>query len=291
MVEMRIHVSFQSPRRIFGGVALAIALSWLAGCASLVRPSAGPEEPPFTVDILSAPVSATDGSAFQIWGERLSERDWNHYECAAVAEHSGTAICLFAHSMLMRQIFASAVWDVEGPRGGNRRDGSILGIDLRHRDLEAFAERRCMDAVSNHYVCNPAERAFLFAVMPRLEAELGAQSVIAAPWGNMGIIEHELLHAQYFSDEAYRDAVTQFWHKSLNSKQRNAFRSQLHGLYDSSNEDLMINEFQAYMAQSRDVDWLTEFRARHREGLIEALAAKGLRPNLMTFRSEGQGRH
>ena len=53
----------------------------------------------------------------------------------------------------------------------------------------------------------------------------------------------------------------------------------------------VINEFQAYMAQSRDVDWLTEFRARHREGLIEALAAKGLRPNLMTFRSEDQGRH
>jgi len=255
---------------------------WLAGCSGL-KVEAAAEKPLFTVELHATPVSATDGTAFRAWGERLRQRQWNHYECAPVAGHSGTALCLFSHSMLMRQIFAAAVWDVEGPRKGDRRDGSIQGIDLRFRDLEAFAERRCLEIPSRGPACSPVERAFLLEVLPRLETELGATSVIAAPWGNLEIIEHELLHAQYFSDDAYRNAIGEFWHRSLNVRQRNAFRSHLHGLYDSANEDLMINEFQAYMLQSHEVDWLPGFRDKHRQPLLDFLIAKGLMPTKVVF--------
>lgn len=60
-------------------------------------------------------------------------------------------------------------------------------------------------------------------------------------------LAHEIRHGRYFTEPSYRAACTDFW-RSLSSGQRAAFTAMLavHG-YDSEQEDLMINETQAYL--------------------------------------------
>jgi hypothetical protein len=62
------------------------------------------------------------------------------------------------------------------------------------------------------------------------------------------ILRHELSHAAFFTDPRYAALARQFWMTDLNEKERAAVRDFLAEQdYDRTNEDLMINEGQAYL--------------------------------------------
>lgn len=62
------------------------------------------------------------------------------------------------------------------------------------------------------------------------------------------ILHHELSHGEYFSNPAYVAYAHQFWTTILNAAERDAVRKHLRSeAYDSSLDDLMENEAQAYL--------------------------------------------
>jgi hypothetical protein len=66
---------------------------------------------------------------------------------------------------------------------------------------------------------------------------------------NVGIVSHELSHAQFFNLPEYRQAVRTYWMQMSEEDKsivRKALSQSVVG-YDASDEELMMNEFQAYM--------------------------------------------
>jgi hypothetical protein len=60
---------------------------------------------------------------------------------------------------------------------------------------------------------------------------------------------HEASHGIYFTQEKYRDFVKSFW-ESLEERERDLWRLYMSiSAYDPGDEDLMMNEFQAYFTQ------------------------------------------
>jgi hypothetical protein len=92
------------------------------------------------------------------------------------------------------------------------------------------------------------------------------------------VVSHEILHAQYFTTPAYRDAIDAYW-KGLTRPQRDEVRATLAGIYNVNDEELMQNEFQAYVLMSgADRARLYGFLDEHRAAMLERLAARGVQP-------------
>lgn len=72
------------------------------------------------------------------------------------------------------------------------------------------------------------------------------------------ILRHELGHGEFFSNPVYADFVRRFWSEALSVEQRAAFRHFLGGLnYDTANEELMLNEMQAFLMFTPDERYFT----------------------------------
>jgi len=67
------------------------------------------------------------------------------------------------------------------------------------------------------------------------------------------ILRHETSHGEYFTNDAYRHYCEQFWKYGMSDRERELFRKFLAASgYDAANEDLTINEMQAYLMFSPD---------------------------------------
>jgi len=67
------------------------------------------------------------------------------------------------------------------------------------------------------------------------------------------ILRHELSHGEFFSNPAYADYVRRFWQANLTEKERTGMRRFLGSQeYDVADEDLMLNEMQAYLMFTLD---------------------------------------
>jgi hypothetical protein len=97
------------------------------------------------------------------------------------------------------------------------------------------------------------------------------------------ILRHEISHGVYFTDPAYRAYTTRFWAEAMSEAERAAFRKMLAGEgYDTSNEDLMRNEMQAYLVHTTDRRYFDPTRlgidaAGLRRRFIEGMPAGWLR--------------
>jgi hypothetical protein len=69
-----------------------------------------------------------------------------------------------------------------------------------------------------------------------------------------GTLLHEAMHGVFYADAAFAERCRAFWRDSLDDAGRDAWRAFLNGLgYDAANEELCINEFQAYMCTERQL--------------------------------------
>jgi len=67
------------------------------------------------------------------------------------------------------------------------------------------------------------------------------------------LLMHELSHGEFFTNKAYRDYCMDFWHFKMSETERKAFREMLlENSYDVRNEELCINEMQAYLMNTPD---------------------------------------
>jgi hypothetical protein len=149
--------------------------------------------------------------------------------------------------------------------------------DLLH--FYAALDRAC---VANAALCPDAPERAMRALLERAWA--GKPRFVLLTFSHAGgipddeVVSHEILHAQYFTMPAYRQAIDAYW-RGLSEAQRAAVRAVLAGGYDTSNEELMANEFQAYVLMSgAERSHLRELLAEHRAPLLQLLAARGAQP-------------
>ena len=68
------------------------------------------------------------------------------------------------------------------------------------------------------------------------------------------ILAHELSHAEYFTNDTYREYCNNFWNEVMTPDDRKGFTNFLRwDYYDITNTDLTINETQAYLANTCDM--------------------------------------
>lgn len=67
------------------------------------------------------------------------------------------------------------------------------------------------------------------------------------------VLRHELSHGLFFTNRAYRDHCWRFWRERLSEDERDKLRRMLAGLnYDAGNEELLVNEAQAFLMHTPD---------------------------------------
>jgi hypothetical protein len=145
-------------------------------------------------------------------------------------------------------------------QAGEDFDSFYYGHDYRAADLARFFAT----AEADQTVLDPDETAlkrFLAADGMLRPGAVGA--VISVPplsgqppvdaEARATILRHEVSHGVYFTDPAYRAYTARFWAEAMTEAERVAFRKMLAGEgYDTSNEDLMRNEMQAYLVHTPD---------------------------------------
>jgi hypothetical protein len=88
------------------------------------------------------------------------------------------------------------------------------------------------------------------------------------------IVAHEIQHATYHLDPDIRATVGAFWSSAVPDADKAAIRATLGRIYNSANEALMIDEFQAYILQpAAENAVLGAFVATYRAPLLAALLA------------------
>jgi hypothetical protein len=94
------------------------------------------------------------------------------------------------------------------------------------------------------------------------------------PAARAAILHHELSHGEYFTNAIYARFVSTIWQDVLTQDERAQFRTYLgtEG-YDTSLEDLMINEMQAYLMYTPDLRFFDPTRLAITPGRFAAIRA------------------
>ena len=81
----------------------------------------------------------------------------------------------------------------------------------------------------------------------------GGSEPPVSPLARQTILMHEISHAEFYTNPLYRNWCRKFWREVLSDRQRNAMQAFLvRSGYDAENEELMINEAQAYLLYTPD---------------------------------------
>lgn len=208
-------------------------------------------------------------------------------ECRPVSQAPEVVFCNSDSRATMNRIFYRTECFLNGPFGNSPGtviandvvgSGAIAGYALRRADFVHFfeaASRRCK--LEPSACLTQKEQAFHDTVLaPLLQRE--ADFVVLAGDDSPGTFSHEMLHAQFFLDGAYADAVIKYW-RSLTAAERQQVRDLLAPDYNVSNDRMVADEFQAYVLEHDSV-WglLGSVVERHRDALRQALAEAGLIP-------------
>ncbi len=168
---------------------------------------------------------------------------------------------------------------------------NIGGTDIRSEDLQRYYRSvgsHCQCAcptgegcATGNYCLDATEQEMYDRVIAPAEARNQPFVVIMAPYEYGIIVEHEVLHAQYFNDTAYRSAVDDFWANSMTTGERSSVTAALGDNYDRNDAYLIRNEFQAYALKSEGSPFESISRT-YRVRLMAHLAARGVQPVLLS---------
>jgi hypothetical protein len=299
--------------RVLGG--LAVVLAACGGAPSLPRapdrtgPGAGSclwtgRSPCLS----STPVSVRRG--VHAWADWLARFGAEHgdalelgaTECRWISELDGVLLCGSADTESMNRMFSRASLFVEGGFGTSsgtvrtrgrayrRSVANVGGHDLprnhpdpeRH-DLEDYFQELDGACARAHDLCPDAPEQAMRDLLTTAWA--GRETFVVITFAAdlrmhlADVLSHEVLHAQYFTDARYRTAVLRYWDGLSESPQRQAIRRALSYSYDIGNEEVIRNEFQAYVLMIQNPgNPLARLRSQHRTALLRELAAEGVAP-------------
>jgi hypothetical protein len=156
---------------------------------------------------------------------------------------------------LLRQV-GSAVLYIDlssGPLLGGpaRGDAADVQDEIRRRMGKAAVGGACYqvsqlaDVAGSHSVPEP-ERAFLDTL--RAQGAAGTDAVILfTAAATREELEHELMHALFYSEPGFRDAVSRVW-DGLGQAERDFVQKSLGATYGLGQRELLLQEFAAYAA-------------------------------------------
>jgi hypothetical protein len=162
-------------------------------------------------------------------------------------------------------------------RNGDTAETYYYGHDYRGSALERFFALAARDGLS----LTPEEAWVRDQLaLARRQAPDGEVALIslAAEGGLMdaatraAILRHEIGHGHYFTLPAYAEHVRQVWQTGLGDPERAAFRRFLASEgYDPEDEDLMMNEAQAYLLHTPDPRFFSAAQLGMEEASLDRL--------------------
>lgn len=152
----------------------------------------------------------------------------------------------------------------------------IGGHDIESKDLLAFyqqVKQHC--STHEEYCLTDNEASFHAAVITPLENRHAPFVIISFSVQSAArpeeVVSHEYIHAKYFLDSDYHAQITAYWNQVLNTQQRAEIRHKLQEIgYNAANEDLMRNEFQAYILMDYAEDSLLSSLTPHYRKQLQA---------------------
>lgn len=88
--------------------------------------------------------------------------------------------------------------------------------------------------------------------IPQIQDRKADEPMVTAG-ARYAILLHEMAHAEYYTNDHYNKFCLRYWQTVLTDEQRELFRRFLRGYnYSTDNEDLVINEMQAYLMFTPD---------------------------------------
>lgn len=236
--------------------------------------------------------------------DRMPREGDLHYECEALPALPTTMLCIFNMRLLMNAALTRASYYSENEKRvlsdaemlEEVKSSRALGFNLSAPMLEDFQARRdrsreflaSRPSFAVTEALGPVESVFLLTEN-RFEEEFALPFTAAYPSGYLitaaadddliTLLGHELQHAQFFHDEAFRDVVERYWRDATTAADKDSFRAALKGAYDVENPRIVLDEFQAYMLMEEPtLSALIPLAQRHREPLRRALEAAGVAP-------------
>lgn len=123
--------------------------------------------------------------------------------------------------------------------------------ELRLRQL--LLDARSLSAQASAFVAQGLQSVVTFTATqtddPRTPQDEGIDAT-----RRESVLRHELSHGLFFTDRRYREHCWRYWRERLSEEERQLFRSvfaRLH--YDAGNEELMVNEAQAFLMHTPDM--------------------------------------
>lgn len=123
--------------------------------------------------------------------------------------------------------------------------------ELRLRQL--LLDARSLSAQASAFVAQGLQSVVTFTATqtddPRTPQDEGIDAM-----RRESVLRHELSHGLFFTDRRYREHCWRYWRERLSEEERQLFRSVLARLhYDAGNEELMVNEAQAFLMHTPDM--------------------------------------
>ncbi|MGZ5279816.1 MAG: hypothetical protein ACXWC9_07740, partial [Pseudobdellovibrionaceae bacterium] len=86
------------------------------------------------------------------------------------------------------------------------------------------------------------------------------------------IVGHEINHASFYLQPNYKNSVLDFWQKNVSSTDKSKIRSILGKLYNAKDDNIIVDEFQAYLTQMDEKNNpLAEFIPKYKRKLMKNL--------------------
>ncbi len=180
---------------------------------------------------------------------------------------------------------------------GAELDSFYDGHDYRAGDVVRFFQTAARDGIR----LNPEEirlHGILDAAGWFTSGNAPYGALISIPTMGVGadadaravVLRHEISHGEFFTNPRYVEHTRRFWQNDLTAAEREGFRHFLTGQqYDPDNEDLMMNETQAYLIHTPDPRFfkpamagLTDERGRQLQALFMAAMPSGWLRDLVT---------
>jgi hypothetical protein len=160
-----------------------------------------------------------------------------------------------------------------------------LGHDIPSTNLVNFYKsvlQLCQQSNGNSDVCpSPSEKEFFEKFVGPVASQHPIFVVITTTFARsvtyVEIVSHEIMHGQYFLLAPYRATVDTFW-KGMAEQDKQRVRQLLSG-YDTTNDFVMRNEFQAYLLMAGgENEQLGSMIPKFRAPLTQALNQAGTPP-------------
>lgn len=218
-------------------------------------------------------------------------------ECAELASLPGAFIACAFYQRDLNETFTRAGLFMGAGKGfapgmiPSARDYTLLnyqklvaGHNLPGRVIIDFGRALEVDSDGP----TPAEAGFLntFLKHPSVRERDGEFYVIGVSVQSMkpqdSVISHEIFHAYRYLRPRYRAIIDLFWRERISAADRASITVEIGRGYNVDDEDLVIDEFQAYLLQENaGRDRARAFVPTYRDALIEALRDGGELPDFV----------